>query len=248
VIRLPRRPLVTASLVVLALLSVIALAGAPLSAALFGPSSVLVAWAEGARATLVAGTAVLVVSFAAGVAAGGAAALGPPLFDVLVTRAVEIAGALPAFAVVVVLRALRPSAELVTLALVLAVLRGLTTAKVVRTALLEVASAEFVLSARALGTTRTRLFRSHLFPHVAAPSLAEAANAAAAVVALDAALNLAGLGASGPSFGALFARAVEQGSPATALVPALGTAATIAAFLVLADAVEDGLGVGRRFV
>jgi peptide/nickel transport system permease protein len=206
VIRLPRRPLVTASLVVLALLSVIALAGAPLSAALFGPSSVLVAWAEGARATLVAGTAVLV------------------------------------------LRALRPSAELVTLALVLAVLRGLTTAKVVRTALLEVASAEFVLSARALGTTRTRLFRSHLFPHVAAPSLAEAANAAAAVVALDAALNLAGLGASGPSFGALFARAVEQGSPATALVPALGTAATIAAFLVLADAVEDGLGVGRRFV
>jgi ABC-type dipeptide/oligopeptide/nickel transport system permease subunit len=240
--------LVSASVVVLAVLVVLGLLGAPLSAMMLGRSSLLFAWTEGARATLVAGTLVMLASFAFGIGAGAAAALGPRIVDVLLTRIVELGAALPAFAVVVVVRALRPMDELWTIALVLAVLRGLSTAKLVRGALVQLETEEFVLAARALGTTRTRLFRAHLLRHVEAPALSEAAHAAAAVVGLDAALNLAGLGSGGPSFGALLAEAVELGSPATAFVPALGTAATLAAFLVLADAVEDDVRVGRRFV
>ena len=246
--RQSRRPLLFASFAVLGLIGAFALLGAPLSAALLGRESALFVWTSAARATLVAGTAVMICAFAAGLTVGAAAALGPPVADVLLTRVIEVSGALPAFAAVVILRALRPTAELGTIAVALAVLRGLSTAKLVRAALLELSAEDFVLSARALGATRVRLFRAHLLPHIAAPSLAEAAHSAAAVVGLDAALNLAGLGGGGLSFGSLFAEAVERGSPGGALLPAFGTAATVAAFLVLADALEDRFRVGRTFV
>jgi peptide/nickel transport system permease protein len=160
----------------------------------------------------------------------------------------EIAGALPSFAVVVVLRALSPASDLMAVALVLATLRGLATAKAVRAELLQLKTQEFVLSARALGSSKTRLFRNHLFPHIAGPSLADAAHAAAAVVALDAALALAGLGTGERTWGTLFAEAVEHASLGAAIFPALGVAATGAALTVVADAIESGWSTGRRFI
>src|SRR5262249_35011385 len=122
------RPLLPVSLAVLGVLCVFALVGAPVSAALYGRDSSLFMWTAAARVTLAAGTAVMVVAFAAGIAAGTPAALGPPVADALLARLVEVSGALPSFAIVVILRALRPTAELGTIAAVLAVLRGLSLA------------------------------------------------------------------------------------------------------------------------
>jgi len=134
------------------------------------------------------------------------------------------------------------------IAVVLAILRGLSTAKVVRAEILTLEASEFVLSARALGSTKTRLVRRHLLPHVAGPSLADAAHAAAAVVALDTALALAGLGTGERTWGTLFAGAVDDASVSAALVPALAVAVTIAALSVVARALENGWRVGRTFL
>ena len=247
-----RRPpdhwLLRASLFALAVLGVVALLGAPLTGALFSRSSLLFVWTDGARATLAAASIVMVVAFTGGVAGGAGAALGPWFIDALLARAVEVTCALPSFVVVVVVRALSPGADLMAIAMVLAVLRGLSTAKVVRAELLELNAREFVLSARALGASKTRLFRRHLFPHIAGPSLADAAHAAAAVVALDAALALTGLGAGQRTWGSLFAEAVEHASLGAAILPALGVAATGAALTVVADAIESGWSTRRRFV
>jgi peptide/nickel transport system permease protein len=244
----PHHRLLRASLLALAVLGVVALLGAPLFGALFSRASLLFVWTDGARATLAAASIVMVVAFTAGVSAGAGAALGPSFVDASLGRAMEIAGALPSFAVVVVLRALSPASDLMAVALVLATLRGLATAKAVRAELLQLKTQEFVLSARALGSSKTRLFRNHLFPHIAGPSLADAAHAAAAVVALDAALALAGLGTGERTWGTLFAEAVEHASLGAAIFPALGVAATGAALTVVADAIESGWSTGRRFI
>jgi ABC-type dipeptide/oligopeptide/nickel transport system permease subunit len=246
--RTPHHRLLRVSLLSLAVLGMVALLGAPLSGALLSRESVLFVWTDGARATLAAASIVMVVAFTAGVVLGAGAALGPSFIDAVLGRATEIAGALPSFAVVVVVRAIYPTSDLMAVALVLAVLRGLSTAKVVRADLLQLKTLEFVLSSRALGATRTRLFRRHLFPHVAGPCLADAAHAAAAVVALDAALALAGLGSGERTWGTLFADAVEHASLASAIFPALGVAATGAALTVVADAIESGWSTGRRFI
>jgi len=242
------RGLLSTSIAVLGVLAVVALAGAPLSAAMFGRSSLLFAWTDGARATLAAASIVMVVAFVFGVAAGALAALGPSLIDASLSRAMEIAGALPSFAAVIVVRALFPTTELMAVAVVLAVLRGLTTAKVVRAEILELEGTEFVLAARALGSTKAGLLRRHLFPHFAGPSLADAAHAAAAVVALDTALAVAGFGTGERTWGTLFARAVDDASPGAAIVPALAVAATVGALSVVARALENGWRVGRTFL
>jgi peptide/nickel transport system permease protein len=246
--RPPEHRFLGASMVVLAVLGILALGGAPLAAAFAGRDTLLFAWTDGARATLAAASIVMVVAFTGGLVAGGAAALGPSFADTLLALAMEIAGALPSFAVVLVVRALSPTSDLMAVAIVLAALRGLATAKVVRAELLQLDTREFVLSARALGSSRVRLFRRHLLPHVAGPVLADAAHAAAAVVALDTALSLAGLGSGERTWGSLFAEAVEKASVGVALVPALGVAATVAALLVVAQALENGWRVGRALV
>ena len=246
--RPPTHRFLHASIIVLGALGVLALAGAPLSAAALGRDSLLFAWTDGARSTLAAASIVMVVAFVAGILAGTSAALGPSFADTSLAFSMEIAGALPSFAAVLVVRAISPTSELMAVAVVLAVLRGLATGKVVRAELRRLEAAEFVLSARALGSSKARLFRRHLFPHVAGPVLADAAHAAAAVVALDTALSLAGLGTGERTWGSLFARAVESASVGVALVPALGLGATIAALLVVAQALENGWRVGRRFV
>jgi ABC-type dipeptide/oligopeptide/nickel transport system permease subunit len=247
-IRRPEHRFLSASIAVLAMLAVFAVAGAPLSAASFGRSSLLFAWTDGARATLAAASIVMVIAFVCGVTAGALAALGPSFVDAVLSRSMEVAGALPSFAAVIVVRALFPVAHLMAVAIVLAVLRGLSTAKVVRAELLELEATEFVMSARALGSGKTRLVRRHLLPHVAGPSLADAAHGAAAIVALDAALALAGLGTGELTWGTLFARAVDGTSPGAAAVPALAVALTVAAFSVVARALENGWRVGRTFL
>lgn len=246
--RHPEHPLLTESVVALLVLALLALAGAPLAAAAVGRSSLLFVWIDGARSTLAAACIVMVLAFVCGLSAGALAALGPSLLDALLSRAMEVAGALPSFAAVIVVRALFPATDLMAIAVVLAILRGLSTAKVVRAEILTLEATEFVLSARALGSSKTRLVRRHLLPHVAGPSLADAAHAAAAVVALDTALALAGLGTGERTWGTLFAHAVDDASVSAALVPALAVAVTVAALSVVARALENGWRVGRTFL
>jgi ABC-type dipeptide/oligopeptide/nickel transport system permease subunit len=240
--------LLRASVLVLALLGALAIAGAPLAGVVLGRSSLVFAWTDGARSTLAAASIVMVLAFLCGIVAGALSALGPSLLDALLSRTMEVAGALPSFAAVIVVRALFPVAHLMAVAIVLALLRGLVTAKAVRAEILQLEASEFVLSARALGSSKGRIVRRHLVPHVAGPSLADAAHAAAAVVALDTALALAGLGIGERTWGTLFARAIDGGAVGAAVLPALAVALTVAALSVVARALENGWRVGRTFL
>jgi peptide/nickel transport system permease protein len=241
-------PLLVPAVSVLGLLVATALVGTPLVLALGTAGSSLLEWTNGARGTVLCATVVLVVGLGVGTFAGAAAALGPPGVDALLSQVMEIAGALPSVVVVVVLRALRPAPDLVAIAAVLALLRGLVTAKVVRADLMRLLSEDFVLAARALGSGRFRLFRRHLLPHVVGPALSGAVFSAAAVVGLDAALSLVGLEGSSSGWGALLARAAETSTPTIAFGPVLGVAAIVLCLHVVADALEDRWSVGRRFV
>ncbi len=236
------------SLGALGALGLIAVFGNLLSGVLLGQGSLAFAWTDGTRGTLAVAGLVLAVGFGVGMVAGAASALGPPLADALLSRAMEIAGALPSVVVVVIVQALRPAPELIAVGAVLAALRGLATAKGVRAELLQLQAEDFVMAARALGTTRARLFRKHLFPHVAGPSLASASLSAAAVVGLDAALSLAGFGTTSRTWGSLLAEAAAQSAPAIALGPLIGVATTVASLLSIADAIEDRWSVGQSYV
>lgn len=205
-------------------------------------------WLLGARTTTITVSVVTLVALTAGLAFGAAAALGPGVLDSLLSRAMELSAAMPSVIVALIVSRIAPDHVFLSVPVTLALLRGLETAKMVRADLKTLATTEFVLAARALGSGQTRLFRAHLLPHVIDSALASATLTAAAVMGLEAALSFLGLTSLGPSWGALLAEAVERGSPGLALGPALGVAVTLLSLYVLGTAIEARASVGRRFI
>jgi ABC-type dipeptide/oligopeptide/nickel transport system permease subunit len=205
-------------------------------------------WLLGARATTVTVAVVMLVALVAGLAVGAAAALGPGVLDSLLSRAMELAAAMPSVIVALIVSRVAPDHVFLAVPVTLALLRGLETAKIVRAELKTLATTEFVLAARALGSGQTRLFRAHLLPHVVDSALASATLTAAAVMGLETALSFLGLASLGPSWGALLAEAVGRGAPGHALGPALGVAATLLSLYVVATGIEARASAGRRFI
>lgn len=198
----------------------------------------LATWMVEAGPELAGVAMVTVLSFVIGVGAGVSSTLGPPIFDALLSRAMEVAGALPSVIVVFAIRALYPASPLLTLAAALSVLRGLQCGKGVRAEVLQLLREDFVLAARALGASDLRLFRKHVFPHVATSALAEASVSASALVGLDAATAFLGLGSGPRTWGAELARAAQGQGVAAAALPALGVWVTILALWLLASGLE----------
>jgi peptide/nickel transport system permease protein len=228
--------------------------GAVLFFAVFGnllfahaPESIS-ACVAGIRSTVVVAAAVVALSFFIGVSAAGVAALGPPTCDVLLSRFVEIASALPSVVVVAVVASVARVSDVVSIATVLGVSRGLQCAKVIRAELLQLGAEDFVLAARAAGIGEARLFRTHFLPHVTAGALSTAVMGAGAVVGLDAAGSFLGVFPGAGSWGSVLAEAARRSSPALFIGPALGTALTVAALVVVSDSFAERTKVGRRLI
>jgi ABC-type antimicrobial peptide transport system permease subunit len=219
-------------------------------------------WFLGARATTVTAIVVGAVATLVGLALGASAALGPRVIDSLLSRAIEMAAGVPSVVVALVVARMAPAA-FIAVPVTLAVLRGLETAKVVRRELITLSATEFAVAAMALGSTRGRLFRKHLFPHVIGAALASGTLTAAAVVGLEAALAFLGLASLGPSWGAMLAVGLAVGDNAgltagelsgraagtgVLLAPALGLSLTLASLHVLGARIEARFSVGRTFL
>lgn len=232
-------PATRAGTLLLATLASLALIAGPAMSRI-SPGSRLAKILVGAGPELASVALVMLLSFVIGVGAGAASTLGLRVLDTLLSRAAEITGALPSVIVVFVVRALYPMGSLLSLAATLAVLRGLSSGKGIRAETLQLLREDFVLSARALGTSDTRLFRKHVFPHVAPTALGDASVSASALVALDAAAAFLGLGGGTDSWGAAIAQAARGGGLAGALFPALGIAATITSFWLIQSGLETG--------
>jgi len=215
---------------------------------LFGGADGLSRFFSGARATVCVSIFVAVVSFVFGVAASALAALGPATFDVILARLVEVAGALPSVVVVAVFASVAKTSSLPAIGAVLALKRGLETAKVARAELLQIAAEDFVVAARAAGTSETRLFRTHFLPFIAAPALSSAVMGAAAVVAVDAAGSFIGIFPGGGTWGTVLADAVRRASFSSFLWPAVGTALAVAALSAVSDSFAERSRLPRRFL
>src|SRR5690606_16702052 len=79
----------------------------------------------------------------------------------------------------------------------------------------------------ALGVPPARLAMRHLLPHVLDPILVTTAFAAAAVVALEAALGLLGLGAPGLTWGSMLSDRASAGGVLAASALVLATTAAL---------------------
>jgi peptide/nickel transport system permease protein len=209
------------------------------------------------RATLLVGltanTLAVVLGLAVGLVAGfvgtprlrvaGGWSVGLPVESGLM-RLTDIGLAFPALLLAIALTAVL-GRSLEVMVIVIAAVLWTTTARVIYGRVLTLRSREFLLAARALGTSTRGIIRRHLLPQVLPLALVYAALGFATVILFEAALSFLGAGApvGTPTWGAMLQR--QTGSlmsdPRLPLLPAIAIFVTVLGFNLLADAVRDAM-------
>ena len=123
-------------------------------------------------------------------------------------------------------------------------------ARLARAQVLKVKELEYVLAARSLGASPTRIIVRHVLPNILQPVLVQATIGMAGAILAEATLSFLGLGvlAPLPSWGAMLndARSHLFDAPHMVVFPALAVLLSVLAFNLLGDAWRDWLDPRTR--
>jgi peptide/nickel transport system permease protein len=143
---------------------------------------------------------------------------------------------------------LGPGLDKVILALVVTGWAGY--ARLARAQILQAKEMEYVLAARSLGASHTRILIRHLVPNILQPILVQATIAMAGAILAESTLSFLGVGvlAPMPSWGAMLndARGHLFDAPHLVIFPALAVMTAVLAFNLLGDALRDWLDPRMR--
>jgi peptide/nickel transport system permease protein len=195
----------------------------------------------GARLSLMVGSAVVLLSIAAGVACGLVAGYYRRL-DNVVMRVMDGLMAFPAIVLAIALMAsLGPSVLNVVIAI--GVVYSPRVARVVRGSVLVIRETAYVEAARALGAADLALIRRHVLPNCVSPVIVQGSFVFAAAVLTEAALSFLGVGAPPyvPSWGNILAegRLYIQQAPWLVLFPGAAIMLTILGLNLFGDGLRD---------
>ncbi len=143
---------------------------------------------------------------------------------------------------------LGPGLDKVILALVVTGWAGY--ARLARAQVLQAKEMEYVLAARSLGASHTRILIRHLLPNIVQPLLVQATIAMAGAILAESTLSFLGVGvlAPMPSWGAMLndARGHLFDAPHLVIFPALAVMTGVLAFNLLGDALRDWMDPRMR--
>lgn len=151
---------------------------------------------HGARTYLVFALGAVVVSLLFGGVLGAMAGLFGGVTDALVGRAIETVSAFPPLVLVLGIQAAVPHATVGTLFLAIALTRWPEVARLVRAEVMQVATRDYVMAARALGASPLRVLRKHVAPNVRGQLIVLGAIGVPAVILIEASLDFLRVGAT----------------------------------------------------
>lgn len=196
----------------------------------------------GARISLLIGFGTVLVSGIIGSALGIAAAYWGGKVDLIVNFILTIRLTLPVVLVALVVVAVVGN----SLLLLIAVIGGLLWDRfviVTRSATQQLVNREFVIAARTIGSSTTRILLKEILPNIVGPLVVVATVELAHAVLLEAALSFLGLGVQPPlsSWGLMVAEAKNQilFRPWMIAIPGAALVALVLAINLLGDAVRD---------
>ncbi len=203
----------------------------------------------GARVSLSVGLASAMLAALLGGLVGFAAALGPAALDQTLMRGVDVLLALPRLFLVMAVFALWEGVPLVVLVALIGATGWFPISRLVRERVRQLATADFVTAAVALGGGRRRIAR-HLLPHVAATLIVSATLDIGNIILLEAGLAFLGLGVAPPTatWGNMIleGRSVVFSAPWVALAPGVALVVTVVAFNLAGDGLRDALDPRAR--
>jgi len=213
------------------------------------------AW-YGARISLLVGTVAMLTATGIGVAVGMVAGYSWRWIDGILMRCTDVMMALPAMLLAIALAGIiaankdadpsifRLRQGLFTLSLVIALVSWTGMARVVRAQVLTLKERDFVLAARAIGCSPTRILWRHVLPNVMPTIIVLATLSTAGTIGLEAGLSYLGVGIPPPtpSWGGM----ISDGQPYMIVAPWLVLPPGIA--IVLAVLGFNLLGQGLQDV
>jgi len=208
----------------------------------------------GGRVSLVVGLAAALLLTLIGVVFGAAAGFLGGRTDFTISRAIEIALAIPALYLIVLAAAyVDPDvlSPLVAIVLIIAAVSWTGVARLVRAEMLRLRASEFVLAARALGFSEARILFAHALPNALSPALVAATFAVGGGILTESVVSYLGFGVQHPlpSWGALINESRTAEHWWIQLFPGLFIFAAVASFNLLGEALRDALdprSEGRR--
>ena len=197
---------------------------------------------HGARLSLIVGLISQSVAVVLGVGLGLLAGYYGRWVDAAVMRLADVTLAFPTLLLLIaVAAAVKPSLPLVFV--VIGVVGWAGMARLVRSQVLVLRRAEFVLAAQALGAPDRRVLLRHLLPNVRAQVIIAATLGIAGAIMAEAALSFVGLGAQSPtpSWGAMVAdgRDLLRVAPWVSFAPGLAIGAAVLGFNLVGDALRE---------
>ncbi len=208
----------------------------------------------GGQASMAVGWAAMILSLVIGTAIGVAAGYFKKL-DGPLMRLTDLFLSLPILplllvAVTLFRQPLRASfgpegGMFILIVTVIAITSWMPTARIVRGDILAIKEREFVLAARSIGTTPTRIIRRHLLPNVLSPIMVSAALGLATAIITESALSFLGVGfpSDFPTWGKMLADAVQRMEqfPERVLLPGIAISLTVLGVNFLGDGLRDAL-------
>jgi ABC-type dipeptide/oligopeptide/nickel transport system permease subunit len=197
---------------------------------------------HGARISLGVGLISQSVATVLGVTLGLIAGYYGKWVDAVVMRLADITLAFPTLLLLIaVAAAVRPSLPVVFMLIGVVGWAGM--ARLVRSQVLVLRSAEYVMAARALGARDRQILFQHLLPNVRGPVIVAATLGIAGAMMAEAALSFVGLGAQPPtpSWGAMVAdgRDLLRVAPWVSVAPGLAIGFAVLGFNLVGDALRE---------
>lgn len=201
----------------------------------------------GARASISVGVCATLGVALLGSVVGGLAGFFGGFWDALLSRLTDVFFGVPLVLGAIVFLSMITISGIWPVVLVIAALGWPQIARVARGSVITTKQNDYVLAARALGASNTRLLLRHILPNAVAPVIVMATIMLGTFIALEATLSFLGVGLRPPtvSWGVDISAASDgmqfRNAPHILLYPAAALSVTVLAFIMMGDAVRDAL-------
>lgn len=204
----------------------------------------------GARISVPAGIAVILVSGTVGCLLGALAGyLGGPV-DVVIMRAADAILSFPSIILAMTITAVRGGPGLGNALIAVGIVLWPEYARLMRSQVLYLRESEFVTAAQSVGAGQRRVLFRHILPSTDAPIVVKATLDVGAAIVLTAGLSFLGLGAVPPTaeWGAMIKQGADKGLQYWwyALVPGVAIMSVVMGLNFFGDGLRDALDPKRR--
>ncbi len=206
---------------------------------------------HGTSTSLSVGFIVIVLTTVLGIVFGAFAGFYGGFVDSVLSRLGDIFFSIPyILAAVVVMSVFSQYRSVWTISLAIGAFAWPTTARVLRSEILRVKNADFVMASTALGLSRFKILLKHVLPNSIAPVLVVTTISLAGAIVAEAALSFlgVGLGSDIMSWGNDISQAQTdlRTAPQTLILPSIALSVTVFAFISLGEVARDALDPKAR--